>query len=62
MLFSGIFGQRYNMTNPTARKTAKSNNYHVKTAKTIKEDEELIEAGFEYVTEKDGAKIYRKRK
>jgi len=36
--------------------------YHVKTAKTLKEDEELLMAGFEYVTERDGVKIYRKRK
>ncbi|MGD8544566.1 MAG: site-specific integrase [Candidatus Bathyarchaeota archaeon] len=39
-----------------------SDNYHVKAAKTIKEDKELIEAGFEYVTERDDVKIYRKRK
>jgi len=36
--------------------------YHVRTAKTLKEDEELLMAGFEYVTERDGVKIYRKRK
>jgi len=34
----------------------------VKTASTLKEDEELIKAGFEYVTERNGIKIYRKRK
>jgi len=39
-----------------------SDEYHVRTAKTIKEDEELTEAGFEYVTDRDGFKIYRKRK
>jgi len=39
-----------------------SDQYHVKIAKGIKEDEELIAAGFEYVTERDGIKIYRKRK
>ncbi|MGC9345747.1 MAG: hypothetical protein ACP5ER_03015 [Candidatus Bathyarchaeales archaeon] len=39
-----------------------SDEYHVKTAKNIKEDEELISAGFEYVTERDGVKLYRKRK
>jgi len=33
-----------------------------KTATTAKEDKELIEAGFEYVTERDGMKHYRKRK
>ncbi len=31
-------------------------------AKSLKEDRELIEAGFEYVTERDGIKIYGKRK
>jgi len=35
---------------------------HVRTAKTLKEDEELLKAGFEYVTERNGIKIYRKRK
>ena len=39
-----------------------SDEFHVRTAKTLKEDEELIQAGFEYVTERDGIKIYRKRK
>jgi len=33
-----------------------------KVAKTIEEDRELIEAGFEFVTERDRIKIYRKRK
>ena len=36
--------------------------YHTATAKTIKEDEELLKTGFEYVTERDRVKIYRKRK
>jgi integrase len=39
-----------------------SDDYHVKTAQSLKEDEELISAGFEYVTEREGTKIYRKRK
>jgi integrase len=39
-----------------------SDDYHVKTAHSLKEDEELISTGFEYVTERDGVKIYRKRK
>jgi hypothetical protein len=39
-----------------------SDDYHVRTAKSLREDEELISAGFEYVTERDGVKIYRKRK
>ena len=36
--------------------------YHTAIAKTIKEDEELLKSGFEYVTERDEIKIYRKRK
>jgi len=36
--------------------------YHVSTAKSLKEDEELLKAGFEYVTERNDVKIYRKRK
>jgi hypothetical protein len=36
--------------------------YHTATSKSLKEDEELLKAGFEYVTEREGIKIYRKRK
>lgn len=36
--------------------------FTTRVAHTIEEDQELIEAGFEYVTERDKAKIYRKRK
>ena len=36
--------------------------YHVKTTMTLKEDEELLKSGFEYARERDGVKIYRKRK
>jgi integrase len=36
--------------------------YHIATAKSLEEDEENLKAGFEYVTERDGIKIYRKRK
>jgi len=39
-----------------------SDDFHVRTAKNLKEDKELIEAGFEYVIQRDGIKIYRKRK
>jgi integrase len=38
------------------------NEYHVKASKTLEEDEELLKAGFEYVTERDNVKIYRRRK
>ncbi len=36
--------------------------YTCKTATNTKDDAELIESGFEYVTERDGLKLYRKRK
>jgi len=36
--------------------------YTCRTASNTKEDTEFIEAGFEYITERDGLKIYRKRK
>jgi hypothetical protein len=36
--------------------------YHTAIAKTLKEDDELLKAGFKYVTEREGIKIYRKRK
>ncbi len=36
--------------------------YTCKTATTIKEAKDLIENGFEYITELDGIKIFRKRK
>jgi integrase len=36
--------------------------YTVRAAHGIEGDKQLIEAGFEYATERDGYKIYRKRK
>lgn len=36
--------------------------YHSATAKTIEEAKQLIETGFEYVTDMDGIKLFRKRK
>jgi len=39
-----------------------SEEFIVKVAKTLDEACKLLEAGFEYVTEMDGAKIFRKRK
>jgi len=36
--------------------------FTVKVAETLKEACELLEAGFEYVTDMDGKKIFRKRK
>jgi len=40
----------------------RDDNYTCKVAQNVEQDAELIEAGFEYVTERDGLKIYRKRK
>jgi len=42
--------------------TFESDEYHVKTSESLDEDKELIQAGFEPMTERDGVKIYRKRK
>ncbi len=39
-----------------------SDDYVCKIAKTLEEASALIEAGFEYVTEMDGVKLFRKRK
>jgi hypothetical protein len=39
-----------------------SDNYTTRISDAFKEDRELIEAGFEYVTERNGVKIYRKPK
>jgi len=36
--------------------------YTVIVASNVKEASELIEAGFEYVTEMDGVKLFRRRK
>ncbi len=36
--------------------------YHAKAAKNMTEAMQLIENGFEYVTEMDGIKLFRKRK
>jgi hypothetical protein len=36
--------------------------YISRTSKTIEEDQQLINAGFQYVTERDGIKLFRKRK
>ena len=40
----------------------KDDNYTCKVAQNIEQDTELIEAGFEFVTQRDGLNIYRKRK
>ena len=39
-----------------------NDDYTTATAETIQDDCKLLEAGFQYVTERDGIKIYRKRK
>ena len=40
----------------------RSDEYHVRVAKTIDEAKELLEVGFEYVTDMDDIKLFRKRK
>jgi integrase len=40
----------------------KDDGWICKTATNIKEDQELIESGFEYISERDEIKLYRKRK
>jgi integrase len=42
--------------------TLENDEYHCKTANTVKEATQLIENGFEYITEIDGIKLFRKRK
>jgi len=39
-----------------------NDDYTCKTAQTIKEAMQLVEAGFEYVTEMESYKLFRKRK
>jgi hypothetical protein len=39
-----------------------SDEFHVCVARSLEEACRLVEQGFEYVTEVDGAKIFRKRK
>ena len=39
-----------------------SEDFTVRVAESVEEDKELIEAGFEYVTDRGSLKIYRKRK
>jgi hypothetical protein len=38
-----------------------SDEFTIKTAKTVKEPVKLLKVGFEYVTDQDRLKIYRKR-
>jgi hypothetical protein len=39
-----------------------SDDFIVKVASTIEQATKLVEVGFEYVTEMDGKKLFRKRK
>ncbi len=40
----------------------KDDDYTSAVARTVEEVRQLVEAGFEYVTEMEGAKVFRKRK
>ena len=42
--------------------TDEDDEWTCKTATTLKEETDLIEHGFEYIHEKDGISLYRKRK
>ena len=42
--------------------TSKHDEFHVTIAKTLEEACKLLESGFEYVTDMEGAKLFRKRK
>jgi integrase len=42
--------------------TLENDEYHCKTATNIKDATSLIETGFEYIAEKDGTMLFRKRK
>jgi integrase len=42
--------------------TLENDEYHCKTANNVKDATQLIENGFEYVTEIDGTKLFRRRK
>ena len=42
--------------------TEENDEFHVKAVKTLEEACKLIEVGFEYVTDIDDCKIFRKRK
>jgi len=39
-----------------------SDEYDVQVAETLDEAKKLLEAGFDYVTDMDGRKIFRRRK
>ena len=43
-------------------KTQSEDEYVCRVAKTVEQAAELIEAGFEYVCEIDGVKLFRKRR
>jgi hypothetical protein len=62
-----LLGHRYNESTMVYVHLAQgqintSEDYSCKTAKSIEESTALIEAGFEYITEMDGVKLFRKRK
>jgi len=58
---NGLTGLRY-VNKEQALFTASSNEYYVKVASTVEEALRLVEVGFEYVTDLDEKKIFRKRK
>jgi hypothetical protein len=55
------FHQTYNQTT-TELIDIESDEFHSATAKIIQEAQKLIEQGYDYVTEVDGFKLFRKPK
>jgi hypothetical protein len=51
-----------NIEIPFVKGSTKIEEYHVKVAETLQEACKLLEIGFEYVTDLNGAKLFRKRK
>ncbi|RLI40016.1 site-specific integrase, partial [Candidatus Bathyarchaeota archaeon] len=54
MLYINIENATYSQDKPEE--------FHVKVARSLDEACKLVKVGFEYVTDMDGAKIFRKRK
>jgi len=53
---------RIRSSTPQLVKTQSEDEYVCRVTKTVEQAAELIEAGFEYVCEIDGVKLFRKRK
>ncbi|MFB0501283.1 MAG: hypothetical protein ACETVP_02320 [Candidatus Bathyarchaeia archaeon] len=52
----------YNNLEKALLQDGDNSEYTTRVAKTVKEARALLEAGFEFVTDMDGVKLFRKRK